>query len=198
LLPRLQKVVERNREQLRTAFRDAFLAADEHFLNHALQTGDIAAGLSGACSLVAYISPARNEHDTHLLVVANAGDCRAVLVSEEENAQPLSVDHTPREPSEASRLRAQHPNEDDVTKNGRVKGYLEPSRGIGDGRYKRDIFNQKAPNVRSNWHAPYTTAEPDVRIFELQPSKKYFIVAASDGLWLWFAKSALKLCCYVS
>lgn len=75
---------------------------------------------------------------------------------------------------------SEHPDEEDAVKNGRVKGYLEPSRGIGDGRYvtrslrslltashiryKIPVFNEKASRPRPNWHPPYTTGTICMRL----------------------------------
>lgn len=53
----------------------------------------------------------------------------------------------------------EHPHEPDAVMNGRVKGFLEPSRGIGDGRYKIAEFNDRAARPRPNWHPPYTTGD---------------------------------------
>jgi pyruvate dehydrogenase phosphatase len=54
----------------------------------------------------------------------------------------MSRDHSGDDPIEMARLRKEHPDEPDVVRKGRVKGYLQPTRGIGDGVYKRAIFNE--------------------------------------------------------
>jgi serine/threonine protein phosphatase PrpC len=127
-----------------------------------------------------------------LLFVANAGDCRAVLVSEDADTgllewQELSEDHTPRNPREAMRLRSEHPDEPDVVKRGRVKGFLEPSRGIGDGRYKLKEYNERSDKPRGpEWHPPYTTSTPDIRVHAIDPTRDRAILLATDGLWEWY------------
>jgi len=83
-------------------------------------------------------------------------------------------------------LKQAHPNEPDVVTRGRVKGYLQPARGIGDGVYKRPIYNQVLNKRKSPWNPPYTTAEPEVKIQKLTPSDQ-FIVLATDGLWDFFS-----------
>ncbi|RLO04010.1 hypothetical protein DYB28_008254 [Aphanomyces astaci] len=82
----------------------------------------------GACTMLAYA-----KGDT--LVVANAGDVRAVLASNNASgglvATPLSTDHNAKHASEQARLFKEHPNETDVfkcKKSCRVKGILQPTR----------------------------------------------------------------------
>jgi pyruvate dehydrogenase phosphatase len=203
----------------------SFRRADRHFLTSHLAAGRIKEGLAGACSLVAVLRPgssvplstptssmdvatsagaaSNTEHATPdtrgsppLLFVANAGDCRAVLVSEDAETgelewYELSEDHTPRNPKEAIRLRSEHPDEPDVVKRGRVKGFLEPSRGIGDGRYKLKEYNEKSEKPRGpEWHPPYTTSTPEIRVHTIDPTRDRAILLATDGLWEWYDSEA--------
>lgn len=55
---------------------------------------------------------------------------------------------------------------------------------MGDGAYKRMDFWRKNPRYHKRqtcWTPPYTTAEPDVTRYRLQPRDK-FMVMATDGL----------------
>ena len=82
-------------------------------------------------------------HKGNQLVVANCGDCRAVLGTEGQQgskhyATRLTHDHNSRVPLEALRLLRQHPGEQDiiVCKSERacyVKGRLQLTRALGDG-----------------------------------------------------------------
>ena len=87
--------------------------------------------------------------------------------------------------SESDKLHYLHPNEPDIVKNGRVKGRLIPSRGIGDGIFKHVVFNDSLPTdlrLSTPLSHPYTTAKPEVRVFRLIPEDR-FLVVATDGLW---------------
>jgi len=140
------------------------------------------AGASGACTIIAYILHTETED---YLFVANAGDCRAVVGVAKPNGRytplALSRDHTADDPEEVERLQREHPNEYDVVYKGRVKGYLQPSRGIGDGVYKNIEFNVNFKK-RDNWHPPYTTADPEIKFLRLTPEHK-FLILATDGVW---------------
>ena len=91
----------------------------------------LAPALSGSCALLAFYDSQSKD-----LKVACAGDSRAVLGRRGENgkwsATPLSEDQTGGTPSEMDRLRAEHPGEPNVVRNGRILGQLEPSRSFGD------------------------------------------------------------------
>jgi pyruvate dehydrogenase phosphatase len=88
-------------------------------------------------------------------------------------------------------MRKTHPGEDDVIRNGRVLGGLEPSRAFGDASYKwtREVserlktsFFGRTPSPRLRT-PPYVTAEPVVTTTQIDPSKGDFVVMATDGLW---------------
>ena len=88
-------------------------------------------------------------------------------------------------------MRAEHPNEPYVIRNGRVLGNLEPSRAFGDAAYKwsretqekikRHFFGRTPHNLLKT--PPYVTAEPVVTSTVIEPSKGDFVVMATDGLW---------------
>lgn len=152
----------------------------------------LAPALSGSCALLSFYDSA-----SKTLRVACTGDSRAVLGRRSPSnaskwvATPLSVDQTGGNEAEAARLRADHPSEPDVVRNGRVLGGLEPSRAFGDATYKWSKEIQEAmkkeylgrsanPMIRT---PPYVTAEPVVTTTQVQPEKGDFVVMATDGLW---------------
>ncbi len=90
--------------------------------------------LSGSCALLAFFDSATNE-----LKVAVTGDSRAIYgkrFGTGWSIESLSVDQTGSTPAEVARLQSEHPGEQDVVRNGRILGGLEPSRAFGDARYK--------------------------------------------------------------
>ncbi|KAJ4316414.1 [Pyruvate dehydrogenase [acetyl-transferring]]-phosphatase 1, mitochondrial [Fusarium piperis] len=146
--------------------------------------------LSGSCALLSFYDSRSN-----LLRVACTGDSRAVLGRRSDNgkwtATALSEDQTGSNPEEVARMRKEHPGEENVIRNGRVLGGLEPSRAFGDAVYKwsRDV----AWKLRENFFGrspspllktpPYVTAEPIVTTTKVNPEKGDFLVLATDGLW---------------
>jgi len=150
----------------------------------------LAPALSGSCALLSFY-----DSKTKLLHVACTGDSRAVLGRRGESgkwvATPLSVDQTGSNPDEEARMRKQHPGEDNVIRNGRVLGGLEPSRAFGDASYKwtrevserlKQSFFGRTPSQLLRT-PPYVTAEPVVTTTKIEPSKGDFVVMATDGLW---------------
>ena len=95
----------------------------------------LAPALSGSCALLSFY-----DSNSKLLRVACTGDSRAVLGRRSESgkwtASALSVDQTGGNPDEEARMRKLHPGEDNVIRNGRVLGGLEPTRAFGDASYK--------------------------------------------------------------
>ncbi|EEP77094.1 predicted protein [Uncinocarpus reesii 1704] len=150
----------------------------------------LAPALSGSCALLAFY-----DSRSKMLRVACTGDSRAVLGRRSSNgkwtATPLSEDQTGSTASEAQRLRREHPGEDNVVRNGRVLGNLEPTRAFGDAFYKwkretqdkiKRHFFGRAPHQYLKT-PPYVTAEPVVTSTEVDPRKGDFLVLATDGLW---------------
>lgn len=150
----------------------------------------LAPALSGSCALLAFY-----ESKSKLLRVACTGDSRAVLGRRLPNgmwtATPLSADQTGSAPSEVERIRAEHPGEPYVIRNGRVLGGLEPTRAFGDAFYKwsydvqlkiKNSFFGRTPSALLKT-PPYVTAEPVVTTTKIEPEKGDFVVMATDGLW---------------
>ncbi|GIX61924.1 protein phosphatase 2C, putative [Babesia caballi] len=107
--------------------------------------------------------------ETPAVLVANAGDSRAVL-SRGGQAVALSHDHKPQLREEGERIRRAGGS---VT-NGRVDGNLNLSRSLGDLAFKRD--HSLPPSEQR------ISAMPDVRICPLTPQDE-FVVLACDGIW---------------
>lgn len=146
--------------------------------------------LSGSCALLTFYDSKTND-----LRVACTGDSRAVLGRRSDSgkwtATALSEDQTGSNPSEAARLRREHPGEDHVVRNGRVLGGLEPSRAFGDAVYKwsrttanqlKEKFFGRTPSALMKT-PPYVTAEPVVTTTKVRPENGDFLVLATDGLW---------------
>jgi len=104
------------------------------------------------------------------LVVANAGDSRAVLCRA-GRAIALSDDHKPALESELTRIEQAGGW---VTAQGRINGNLNLSRALGDLKYKGNAQLPKAAQI--------ITAEPDVRSHTLTAEDE-FLVLACDGVW---------------
>lgn len=146
--------------------------------------------LSGSCALLSFY-----DSKSKLLRIACTGDSRAVLgrrsPSGKWTATALSDDQTGANPAEAARLRKEHPQEDNVVRNGRVLGGLEPTRAFGDAVYKWS--REVAAKLRASFFGrspspllktpPYVTAEPIITTTRIEPEKGDFLVLATDGLW---------------
>lgn len=101
----------------------------------------------------------------------------------------LSLDQTAKNPKEAERLTALHPDEPELLKNNRVLGW-GPARAFGDGvmkwsaalqnRLSQQCLGDRPRDVLKT--PPYFTAEPEVTTFE-GVRRGDFLVLASDGLW---------------
>lgn len=150
----------------------------------------LAPALSGSCGLLAFY-----ESRSQLLKIAVTGDSRAVLGRRAPGgkwtATALSEDQTGSNAAEEARMRAEHPGEDHVIRNGRVLGGLEPTRAFGDAFYKWSVETQlkikkeffgrtPSPLLKT---PPYVTAEPVVTTTQIHPENGDFLVLATDGLW---------------
>lgn len=111
------------------------------------------------------------------VVVANAGDSRAVLCRG-GMAVPLSEDHKPNMPGELERIQLaggfveMHPVGTMV--HYRVNGNLNLSRAIGDLEYKK--------NARLQPRQQIICSTPDVCTYPRQPTDEFLIIAC-DGVW---------------
>jgi len=134
----------------------AFLDSEAEFLEVAAQRGDT----SGSCAVVALINGLN-------VTVAHAGDCRAVMKSNNKVID-LTADHRPSVPSEKARIKAAG----GVIKGGRVQGVLAPSRSFGDLDVKLSCKDA-------------VIAVPDINSYrvEFDKSGSTFLVLATDGVW---------------
>jgi len=107
------------------------------------------------------------------IVVANAGDSRAVL-SRGKKAIPLSYDHKPSHVIERERIVAAGGFISEIGGICRVNGNLSLSRALGDLRYKTNTELDPAAQI--------ITAEPDIETMELSEEDD-FMVLACDGIW---------------
>ncbi|KAF2840662.1 protein serine/threonine phosphatase 2C [Patellaria atrata CBS 101060] len=188
-------------ESIDQAIKKGFLRLDHEIVHESVekvkkaQSKRVAAellapALSGSCALLSFY-----DSNSKLLRIACTGDSRAVLGRRTANgywsATPLSVDQTGGTPEEAARLRKEHPGEENVVKNGRVLGGLEPTRAFGDATYKwtretqaelkKSFFGRTASSLLRT--PPYVTAEPVVTTTKVDPQRGDFLVMATDGLW---------------
>lgn len=98
----------------------------------------------GSCVILAF------QYENQL-TIANLGDCRAVIGSENKEinkfyATRITADHNSREALEAFKLHLNHPNEPDIIKCKNphacyVKGRLQLTRALGDFYLKDSEFN---------------------------------------------------------
>ncbi|KAL2232125.1 probable protein phosphatase 2C 27 [Sesamum indicum] len=139
---------------LEKAIKSAFLKADYAFADNS--SLDIS---SGTTALTAFISG-------RTLIVANAGDCRAVL-GKRGKAIEMSIDHKPNYTSE--RLRIEKLG--GVIYDGYLNGQLSVSRALGDWHMKG----------RKGAASPLS-AEPELQEMLLTEDDE-FLIMGCDGLW---------------
>ena len=188
-------------EAIDTAIKRGFLRLDHEIVHESVEKVTkmnskpiaaeiLAPALSGACALLSFY-----DSKSKLFRVACTGDSRAVLGRKGPSgkwvATPLSEDQTGGTPSEMARLRAEHPGEPNVVRNGRILGGLEPSRAFGDSSYKwsqevqlrmkKSFFGRNPSSMLKS--PPYVTAEPVVTTTKMHPEQGDFVVLATDGLW---------------
>ncbi|KAL9125805.1 MAG: hypothetical protein Q9217_005047 [Psora testacea] len=187
-------------EEVDRALKRAFLNMDRDMMDVATRAvegprfltdalAEVGPAYSGSCALVSYYNEELRE-----VKVACTGDSRAVLGRRNDagdwEAIPLSFDQTGFNKSEVARLQAEHPNEPDMIRKGRLLG-LAVTRAFGDGRWKWSRETQEkakerffGPELREPLLTPpYLTAEPVVTTTGIDPDRGDFIIMASDGLW---------------
>lgn len=165
---------------IKKAFDDMEKMIVEH-IRSSFQIGFGDVARVGTCVLLAM---KKNQH----LVIANCGDCRAVLGSKTPNNQYLPTiinrDHNCREPLEQLNLYLSHPDEQNlvVCKNSHacyVKGRLQLTRSLGDAYLKYAEFNGSPDKGRTGgryvpepYSPPYVSHEPEIHQITLQPEDK--------------------------
>lgn len=118
---------------------------------------------SGTTALVCLLRQGR-------IHVANVGDSRCVVCTEDGQAIDMSKDHKPDEIEETRRIEQAGGR---VTRAHRVNDDLNLSRALGDHFYKT--------NSDLNQRDQIITALPDVRTFPMSGNR--FMVLATDGIW---------------
>lgn len=156
----------------REALLDGFKAVDEKFLTQARSSFDS----SGACTLVliGIRTPGTSALSTHCssmkLIVANAGDCRAILCPHQGDAIPLSRDHKVSDPEERKRL----DEAGAFVRDNKLFGMLHISRAIGDRDFKTALKPGGLPPVLS---------VPEIMEIDVDLDVHSFVVLGSDGVW---------------
>lgn len=132
--------------------------------------------------------------NSKILYVANCGDSRCILSSENKCIKTMSFDHKPQHIGELIRI-----NDDGgAVSLGRVGGVLALSRAFGDFQFKRNVaydgIKQNEHNFKKS-HVPFSesqvTVEPDVLIHRLDYCKDEFLVLACDGIWDIYSNKSL-------
>ena len=137
------------------AISNAFVRTDEEFLAHARSCRP---PLDDGTTAIAALIMGRT------LLVANAGDSRAILVHRDGTVEAMSDDHKPNRPDEIQRIKQAGGV---VYFHGvwRVGGVLAVSRAIGDRILK-----------------PVVTAQPELKQCTITAGHA-FLVLATDGVW---------------
>ncbi|KAG2260916.1 hypothetical protein Bca52824_080210 [Brassica carinata] len=143
-------------EEVKSSLRNAFLQADL-----ALAEDCSISSSSGTTALAALISG-------RLLMVANAGDCRAVLCRKGK-AIEMSHDHRPINLPERRRVEASG----GVIEDGYLNGELSVTRALGDWDMKRTPDGSKSSPLIS---------EPEIKQITLTEDDE-FLVIGCDGIW---------------
>lgn len=152
--PRIQKKDADFQSAAEKVLRNAFLVADLALADDS--DVDSSCGTTVLTALIVGRS----------LVVANAGDCRAVLCRRGK-AVEMSRDHKPDCLSERLRIESLGGFVDD----GYVNGYLSVARALGD-------WDMKLPKGSSS----PLSAEPEFRLADLTEEDEFLIIGC-DGIW---------------
>ncbi|XP_010469904.1 PREDICTED: probable protein phosphatase 2C 25 [Camelina sativa] len=141
---------KRDDSEISDAVKRGYLMTDAAFLKEKDVKG-------GSCCVTALVKEGN-------LVVANAGDCRAVM-SVGGVAKALSSDHRPSRDDEKKRIETTGGYVDTFHGVWRIQGSLAVSRGIGDAQLKKWVI-----------------AEPETKVSRIEQDHE-FLILASDGLW---------------
>ncbi len=155
IIPRKVVMHARGGANIRDAFRKAFKTASSEGRHLTIGSTALAFLIKG-----------------DMLIVANAGDSRMLLVNNRKTVQ-LTTDHRVTNKDEFNRLKASGA----VIKDNRVfyNGFgLNISRALGDLAMKKVGI----------------TEEPDVGVFKLP--RQYILVAATDGLWCYLKNQQVR------
>lgn len=187
-------------DSMSAALRQSFAACDADLLA-GVEAGTMNVGC-GACACCLLVDSTR-------FVVANTGDCGAVLIRESQcrgcrtmQAIPVTARHNADQPAERARLKEEHPDEIDIVICKRshwkgteevlsscyVKGILQTTRSFGDFYLKREELMSRSRQGRRALRRgcgltpPYITSTPQVRVV-LREAADHALVLGSDGFW---------------
>jgi serine/threonine protein phosphatase PrpC len=193
----------------------AFLLADYAHLNLALAE-DVKRGQSGACAIVVHadgdsgVLTVANAGDCMAVVGRRRPESKRAATAEHRPDSSggvrflsgnnptagqtrdfvnLNLEHQiDVEPAERRRLLDQHKGESDIVRRNRIKGRLQPTRGLGDGSYKAKPYYEHRPDrfkeryPANTWLPPYSSSQPDVTQYQLREGDE-FLVVSTDGLF---------------
>ncbi|KAG2398834.1 protein phosphatase 2C 27 [Vigna angularis] len=145
--------------ELEKVVKRSFLETDAAFLKSSSQEPSLSSGTTALTAIVFGRS----------LLVANAGDCRAVL-SRHGRAIEMSKDHRPNCVNERTRVLSLGGFIDD----GYLNGQLGITRAIGD-------WHLEGMKGTSGREGPLS-AEPELKMMTLTKEDEFLIIA-SDGIW---------------
>ncbi|KAM9377714.1 pyruvate dehydrogenase [acetyl-transferring]-phosphatase 2, mitochondrial [Pholidichthys leucotaenia] len=178
---------------------DISLEAQVPLSNDLMRSTAIQVAFAGCTACVAHVG-------VDGIHVANAGDCRAVLGSQNDDgswsALSLSKDHNSQNKAEVERIKVQHPpsESDTVVTDDRLLGVLMPLRAFGDVRFKwshelqqsilvsleagvdldsLNLYQYTPPNYLT---PPYLDVAPEITYHKLRPQDR-FLILGTDGLW---------------
>jgi len=189
-------------EDVEAAFKAAVPAADAAYTAKAKERKDWSMLFTGSCLIAAYVDKQKLG-----VYVANCGDSRAVIGSEEPEsgilcATAISWDHSAGSDYEKFRVRCEFEGQAAVIRETwdemcfeyayRVKDFARFTRSIGDVQLKDPACAKKFNSLQSQIQilplpgteltTPYISNEPAVHYHQLHRRDK-FMVIASDGLW---------------
>ena len=141
------------------ALKESFWTTDHSYLEEAKKKGI----KDGSTALLSVVYGPN-------LYVANAGDCRAILLDKKFEITVLSREHVPTIPEEKARIeKGGH-----SVKKGRINGNkLAISRALGDIEFKNtETYEEGA-----------VSCNPEIRVFPLSHSDLQILILSSDGIW---------------
>jgi len=167
-------------------------------IQQTLQLGFDRFACIGSCACTVAVT------DNHY-VIANSGDCKAVLGKMDGKVVALSRVHNANVAAERERVRAKYPDDPDVvqchkggsSEDGKqeeeegdcyIKGVLQPTRAFGFFGLKTKEMNRALLRLGLYLEldfsqGPYLSASPDIRIEPRDMAEDEVIVVGSDGLY---------------
>uniref|UniRef100_A0A7S3KYU2 protein-serine/threonine phosphatase n=1 Tax=Amphora coffeiformis TaxID=265554 RepID=A0A7S3KYU2_9STRA len=194
-------------KQVTAALAAAFTQTDRDYFQYAREINHPAVFFAGTCAIACHVDLSAKQ-----LVCANLGDSRAVMGQYDGNNNKLktialSVDHSADNLMEQTRIRAEHPDDDDVLvdmgdhaddPDWRVKRIAAFTRSIGDLHLKEKntsaLFNSYVPPEQRILPRPglkskktgitkpkYISTEPELQTVAIP--ERGFVIIACDGVW---------------